>query len=223
MDRKFTAWKKNRKFGDVYGGRKSPKIANNIFNRVHSLERSIKNRDLPILIEENPSRDFFFPLTGDEVVEALKALPKRDYEGITHIWMRRVKKNDYISGKRPLAWFMAGSGVRAIVLFPFPKDMRQLFGKKRPSNRIINELEKYGAQIKKKGLNWYAVWSLENLRKYYIQGILYHEVGHHVDYYYRHWSGPNREKAEEYADQYSWAKTATATHIYNRLENGSKD
>lgn len=37
QNRKETAWKKSRKFGDVKGGRKWPKIADNIFNRKHNL------------------------------------------------------------------------------------------------------------------------------------------------------------------------------------------
>ena len=34
--RKETAWKKSRKFGDVKGGRKRPKLADNIFKRQHN-------------------------------------------------------------------------------------------------------------------------------------------------------------------------------------------
>lgn len=37
QSRKETAWKKNRKFGDVKGGRMRPKLADNIFNRQHNL------------------------------------------------------------------------------------------------------------------------------------------------------------------------------------------
>jgi hypothetical protein len=39
ISRKETAWKKNRKFGDVKGGRTFPKITNRIFNRQHSLQK----------------------------------------------------------------------------------------------------------------------------------------------------------------------------------------
>jgi len=209
-----TPWKKSRKHGDVYGGRTYPKIADRVFNRAHSLERPLPHDILPLIIEENPSRDFFFPLSATQVVEALKALPKRDYEGITHIWLRRISKADFIDGSHPLATFICGSGVRVITLYPWPTNMLLPYGSKRPSNRTVNEVEKFGAEIKKVGKEWFSKWDTDGLKKYYIQTLLYHEVGHHIDQYYRSWKA-----AEEYADQYAIAKTATATHVFNKLKN----
>jgi hypothetical protein len=69
--RKHTAWKKNRKFGDVMGGRKKPKLANNIFNRQHNLTAPNEELETPNFIVDNPSRDFYFPVTVDEVKETL--------------------------------------------------------------------------------------------------------------------------------------------------------
>lgn len=213
-----TPWKKSRTFGDIYGGRERRKFADNIFARAHSLERPSPNEELPILIEDNPSRDFFFPLSGKEIVEALKSLPKRDYEGITHIWLRRLKKSDFINRSQPLAWFACGSGVRLITLYPWPNSMELSLGQKRPSNRIVNETERYGGVIRKRGREWVSEWSLASLRQFYLQGILFHEVGHHIDLYYRHFSDANIKELEEFADQYALAKTATATYVFNRLE-----
>ncbi len=219
MDRKFTAWKKNRKFGDIYGGRTRLKFSDNIFARAHSLKPPESGQELPILIEDNPSRDFFFPLTGEETIKALKALPEDDYEGITHVWLRRFKKSDYIENQVPLACFICGSGVRVVVLYPWANDMLLSYGAKKPSNKILNEAEKFNAKIIKKGKTWFSKWTIEGLRKFYIQHLLYHEVGHHIDWYNRQWSKANSKTVEEYADQYAMAKTATATHIFNRLSN----
>ena len=70
-----TPWKKSRTFGDVYGGRTYLKLADKVFNRAHSIERPGANDVLPIVLQDNPSRDFFFPLTADEVLAAIKGLP----------------------------------------------------------------------------------------------------------------------------------------------------
>ena len=102
MDRKTTAWKKNRKFGDVYGGRVHPKHADNIFKKCHSLKRPADGDALPILMQDNPSRNFFFPIDVHEAAEALKALPTREYSGITHIWCRRLKQSEFNRGTQPL-------------------------------------------------------------------------------------------------------------------------
>lgn len=212
----YTPWKKSRTLGDIYGGREKLKCSDNIFARCHSLKRPSKYETLPIIMHDNPSRDFFFPLSPDETLKALKALPKRDYEGISHIWLRRVKKSDFIEGLSPLAWFCCGSGVRAIVLFPWPNDMILNYGPTRPSNRTINEFERFGAKLQQTGKNWVSKWTLDGIRNFYIQGILYHEVGHHLDTYM---NSRGYNEAEEFADQYALAKTATATHIFNRLNN----
>lgn len=37
--------------------------------------------------------------------------------------------------------------------------------------------------------------------------LFYHEVGHHVDRYFRHWSKANHSVIEEVANQYAFSKT----------------
>lgn len=220
MQHRKTPWKKSRTFGDLYGGRERRRFADNIFARAHSLQRPSPDDDLPILIEENPSRDFFFPLSGPEVVNALTSLPRRDHEGITHIWMRRLRKSDYLANSAPYATFSCGSGVRLITMYPFPSDLTFSFGTNRPSNAGLNDARRFGAQVKKAGKEWVAFWTQPALRRFYLH-ILYHEVGHHVDWYHRHWSAANGRQLEEAAEQYAYAKTATAHHVFNRLQKSA--
>jgi len=225
MNRKLTAWKKSRKFGDIYGGRERLRLADNIFKRCHGLKRPDDTDELPILVEENPSRDYFFPISVYEAEQAIKALPKRDYALITHIWLRRFKKSEYDAGQLPLAEFICGRGVRAIVLYPVPRSMKIQLGTKKPSARKLNELGKWGSDIRLEKGRWIAKWQLSDLRKYFINNLLFHEVGHHVDWYYRSWSAANSKAVEEFADQYAIQKTATATYVFNQMEkqryNGS--
>jgi hypothetical protein len=150
-------------------------------------------------------------------LQALKSLPKRDYDEITHIWMRRIRKADFVDRVQPLAYFSCGSGVRIITLFAWPKDMILSYGAKKPSNKIIKEAEKYGATVLLDGKNWVSKWSIDALRKFYVQGILFHEVGHHIDWYNRHWSKASTKQLEEFAEQYAIARTANATLIYDKL------
>ncbi|MCB9397104.1 MAG: hypothetical protein H6510_04740 [Acidobacteria bacterium] len=216
--RKETAWKKSRKFGDLKGGRTRLRMEDNIFARAHSLARPCKGDDLPILMQDNPSRDFFFPLSVHEVLEALKALPKHDQSEITHVWLRRVRKKDFISGETPLAELICGSGVRLIVLYPWPKNMMVRIGKTKPCPKCLSEYRHWTTEILETKEGFFLKWDLHTLRHFYIQHLLYHEVGHHLDRYRGYWSPANHKQVEDFADNYAFQKTATARYVFNRIE-----
>ena len=48
QSKKQTAWKKSRTFGDVKGGRRWPKLKDNIVKRKHSLLKPSEFDELPV-------------------------------------------------------------------------------------------------------------------------------------------------------------------------------
>src|SRR4051794_32588100 len=102
--RKETGWRKSRRFGDVFGGRTSPKSSALLYH-CHSLAAPGADQVTPILIEDNPSRDCFFPISVAEAARALEWLPKKHTSGITHLWLRRMRRSDLGTWDRPLAKF----------------------------------------------------------------------------------------------------------------------
>lgn len=205
QNRKETAWKKSRKFGDVKGGRMRPKLADNIFNRQHNLTPPTEDEETPIFIIDNPSRDFFFPVTVEEIKIFLGKLPDEHIQGITHVWLRRVTKKEYEKGSYQ-ASFICGSGVNLIVLYPFPKDLSMKFGKKKPNNRTLKWYAAYKPELVQIDQNWTLVWTEEKLKNYYLEGLLLHEIGHKIDSVYkRFWSkNYSGKKAEQFADNYAF-------------------
>ncbi len=200
-----TPWKKSRTFGAIYGGRERRKMADNIFARAHSIKRPSKDDKLPILTQDNPSRDYYFPISAMEAKSALDLLPASDVNGITHIWLRRNQQNKY---GLALAEFVCGSGVRAVILYPWRRDGRLYLGRNKPLNREAAEYMRYCATILQEQEAWYVHFAELFLRRFYLKCLLLHEVGHHVDWYKRHWSKGNVKKMEEFADQYAviWGK-----------------
>jgi hypothetical protein len=214
MDRKQTAWKKSRRFGDIFGGRTRLKIPDRIVRRAHSLNRPGPHDVLPLFIVDNPSREFFFPLTPDEIRKELTHVPKRDWSGITHIWQRRFKKTEYEAGELPLAEFICGSGVRLIVLYPWPKDLRMPFGEKKPTDRRLTFFADYATDLRHSADHWYLQWTAEAVKNFCVEVLLYHEIGHHIDWYHRHWSKANRKSVEEFANQYAYERTSKRCLCY---------
>ena len=214
LNRKHTAWKKNRKLGDIQGGRMRTKLKDNIFKRLHSLQRPAPGTELPILIEDNPSKGFMFPVLGHEVLEHLRKFPTEDVEKISHIWLRRAKQKEFESGELPFAEFICGSGVRVIVLYPWTKDLALCFGNKKPIGKKLNSYAHWTQDLFYKNEQWYLRWTTSALKSFYLDNLLAHEIGHHVDRYSRDWSKANRKQVEEVADQYAAQWFANSTKIY---------
>lgn len=213
-----TPWKKSRKYGDIYGGRRHRKYADNIFSRLHSIQKPSATDVLPIVRTDNPSREFFHPLCAGEILKSLKSLPKDDYEQITHIWLRRPKKQDYIDGQLPFAQFICGSGVRLIVMYAWPNDMTVRYGKTRPSGRTLTDLKKHGIKLEKNGKDWISRWDIGSVRRFTIH-VLFHEVGHHIDWYFRHWSKANSKQREDDAERYAYCRASNGNLVFDKLEN----
>lgn len=205
QSRKETAWKKSRKFGDVKGGRMRPKLADNIFNRQHNLEKPTENDETPIFIKDNPSRDFFFPVTIEEIKEFLNKLPKEHTENLTHIWLRKMTKKEYEKEGSIQGCFICGSGVNLIVLYPFPRDLKMKFGNKKPLKKIIKWYSNYEPELIEENGNWQLLWTEEKIKKYYLEGLLLHEIGHKVDsIYQRYWSKNYKKRGEKFADNFAY-------------------
>ncbi len=204
--RKETAWKKSRKFGDVKGGRKWAKLTDNIFNRQHNFLPPSENEKTPIYIVDNSSRELYFPITVQEIKDFISKLPKEHTKNITHIWLRKMKKKDYEKEGRIQGCFICGSGVNLIVIYPFPTDLKMYFGKKKPSNKILKWYSKYEPELVQSNGEWFLKWTEDKIKRYYLEGLLLHEIGHQIDsVYQRYWSANyKKQKAENFADNYAY-------------------
>lgn len=199
-----TPWKKSRKFGDIHGGRIRKKLSDNTFKSYHSLQAPVATDDLPIYLVDAVSREFYFPITIEEIKEVLKKLPPEHTKYVTHIWLAKVKKADYFEHKKPQATFICGGGVYLIKLFAVPKDNRMFLGKTKLSNKQLNFYKPYCDNLKYEKGNWLLQWTSENLKRYFLERLILHEIGHCVDYlYYRRWSKANNKQIEDFADNYA--------------------
>ena len=214
LSKKLTAWKKNRKFGDVYGGRNFPKLADKIFNRKHNLLPPNSTEETPIFINENPSRDFYFPITIDEIKLTLAKLPIEHTEHLTHIWLQKIKKSDYLNGDTFQGCFICGSKVYLIVLHPFPIDNKMRLGKIKPENKTLNYYKKYTTDLHQDDKGWFLQWSEEAIKDYYLNDLLLYQIGQSVaSFYKRYWSVASNKKSVDFANNFVavWANSLRET------------
>jgi len=133
---------------------------------------------------------------------------------VTHIWQRRFKKSEYENAELPLAEFICGSGVRLIVLYPWPNDLRIPLGAKKPTERFLKSYQDYAPTAEQCNGQWFLKWEPAAVKDFCVEQLLYHEVGHHVDFYNRHWSKANQNAVEEFANQYAFERTPKRSICY---------
>lgn len=197
-----TPWKKSRTLGDVYGGRSRKKLTDNIFHRLHSLTPPGPHDEVPIVIQDNPSRDFVFPTTREALTEQVRRLPAADTHGITHLWLRRVNQRQFDAGV-PQAEFICGSGVRLIVIYPWPADLLQRFGVRKPTDTILRQYAPWTTDLRRDDGQWCLAWNPDVLERYCLDHLLIHEIGHHLDWYRNGWTAANRRETEDRAASYA--------------------
>jgi hypothetical protein len=204
QNRKQTAYKKSRKFGDVMGGRMRLKLADNTFSRKHNLEPPSDDQEKPIFIVDNPSRDFYFPITVDQIKETLSRSPIEHTKFLTHIWLQKVKKKDYLGGDTLQGEFICGHKVYLIKLYAVPKNNKMVFGQTKPTSKQLTFYKPYCTDLQQDKHGWFLQWEEENLKRYFLEKLLLHEIGHCVDYVYqRYWSKANTKQIEDFADNYA--------------------
>ena len=162
---KQTAWKKNREFGDKMGGRGRLKLDDNIFAREHSFHAPTEFDEVPIVMVDNPSRDYYFPVSPDEIRTALSNLPDSDI--VTHVWLRKhnKKRDDGI------VCSVKGSGVYLITLAPLLKDNRYHLGEKKPQEKDFRWYSPYANVVETKE-GWYAVFTETSAKEFYLNELL---------------------------------------------------
>jgi hypothetical protein len=175
VERSRTPWRKSRTFGDIYGGRMRRRMTDNIFNWLHSLSPPSPHDSLPHVIAENPSRDYFFPVGADDLVDRLRELPEADVAGITHLWLRRVNTDTFENGL-PFAEFICGSRVRVIVMYPWCSDRRLDLGTKQPSTALLRRYSKWSTDLVRDDRRWWLQWEIGALREFTTEHLLLHEI-----------------------------------------------
>lgn len=79
------------------------------------------------------------------------------------------------------------------------------FGKKKPEKKLLKWYAEYAPELKEEKDGWNLVWTEEKIKKYYLEGLLLHEIGHQMDSVYkRYWSKNYRRHAENFADNFAY-------------------
>lgn len=102
--------------------------------------------------------------------------------------------------------FICGSSVNLIVLSAFPKDLKMIFGAKKPLKKELSLYSNWCENLcfDEKEKVWFLQWKFEKVREYYLDFLLLHEIGHFVESAYQSfWSKAAGRKSENFADNFA--------------------
>jgi hypothetical protein len=142
-------------------------------------------------------------VTPEEVRTVLAQLPASDVARLTHVWFRRVSTRAYDEGNLPFAEFVRGSGVAAIILYPWPVDRLLYFGHQPVPPAVLRFYRPWAPALVSDERCPFLCFTVEGLRRFYLEHLLLHEVGHLVDSGRGARSRGRVRLAESFADDYA--------------------
>ena len=155
---------------------------------------------------ERPCPDgHIYPCSLEDMKRQLSLLPAED---LTGLWAAGLVPSTRKDGESDGRYYFVPRPV--IHLFSYPESLHfKLRAGTRPSEieRGLAVQLKYGMEIKREGSRYTCVWTTASLRRFLLEHVLLHEVGHHVFFLRRKQQGypytPCIAGAEPFAENYA--------------------
>lgn len=132
---------------------------------------------------------YTYPCSISEIKQILARIPIEHLKGI-----KRIRLSAQKAANADASYFNG-----TINIYSIPMDMKFIFPEK-PPEAIVREYSRFGARWEVLGEHWYCYWRPESFKKYILEHVLFHELGHHIDDYLSLRRSFGKEKfAERYA------------------------
>lgn len=170
-------------------------IDNQYLNQHYSFFNSNKGQ---FVIKECPlNPNFIIPVTKAEVRSKLNSLPSQFLEGLKGVMLLGGSKKQLKTAWGNLSCYGVYSD-SVIFLLPFPIEQLITCSRTLPPPHIKQDYEKAGAIFTFENQRWYKHFTRSTLKTFYLNDVLIHELGHHVDRYNK-----NDSDAEKYAEWFA--------------------
>jgi len=157
-----------------------------------------------VIIEKSKTHPkFIFPISKSDIEYTLSLLPEEFTKGINGIFLLSGTNKQESFAQKAMVFGGYNPFLKTIVLHPFPTKYLNSFYKKLPAPHKLNDFKRAGARIKKVNKGWEIKFSLMNLRNFYLNDVLIHEIGHHIDENYDKSNKKMENFAEHFVQQYS--------------------
>jgi hypothetical protein len=172
----FNPVRRNRNIGKTQGGRVRDGKAVEKRSRLFTQDIWTRLSEAPhegfIVLQENPSRDYFHPITETDIRSVLSRLPRRTVRPLKAVLLSRLSARDArrgVEGRRRY---------QCVVLYAFPRSMEMAWSDGTFSDRAQRHYNIWCSTWCRRNDSTILTWTLEELRRYYLFHLLLHEIGH---------------------------------------------
>jgi len=172
----FNPSRRNKNIGKTQGGRVKDGVAAEKQSRwfPQSLWRQLSEapRKGLVVVTENPSRDYYYPCSAEEVRAVIARLPSEYSQHLRAVIFRRISRRDQARGTE------AYRRMRCIVLNAFPVSNEIDWGKSPPAESARKHYASWCDVWQERDGRWIQTWTAEQARRYHLYHLLLHELGH---------------------------------------------
>jgi hypothetical protein len=167
--------RRNRNIGKTQGGRVKDGRAVEKVSRAFPLDvwdKLSEEAGKWHVLRENPSGSFFHPCSGEDYIGVLERLPAKLTSPVKAIVLRRTPKREF-------ALAIEAMKVRSCVLMnSFPRSM-EMPVRGNASWAVMRHYVQWCRTFEwVDDVGWAFIWSLEEIRRYYLYHLFLHELGH---------------------------------------------
>jgi hypothetical protein len=151
------------------------------------------------------SEAWVYPCTASDLQERLSQFPPSDIEGLESVGLVPATARDHSANAR---YFRREKPLIHIYSHPATLDYKQP-AHVRGSHIVVGlarEIE-FGMRVEQVGSRWLCRWDAAALRRFILEHLLAHEIGHHVHYAQRQRLGlgppPSVREGEQFAEAYA--------------------
>lgn len=130
-------------------------------------------------VYERPiSPGWVYPCTADDIRRCLERVPAGDLEGLAAVILAPATRKDHSADAR---YFFGTHPV--IEVYSHAESLTY----KQPSHTRLADIETnlatelwYGMTVRRVGARWFCDWTPQNLRRFILEHVFLHEIGHHI-------------------------------------------
>ena len=164
--------------------------------------------DVKISIYVRPlQEDFIRPYNVTDMEKTLRSVPIQFLKGIGRIILLGGTKKQNQTAWSKMFRYGAYNQRGWIALTAYPKRMMTMYHDGPIQPHLQQEYQRTLTKTWQEGDQWFVKFDVESLKRFYLQDVLIHEIGHHVDWCRRkHWRDVTEEFAEWFAREYGFAR-----------------